>query len=134
MMPPRTASTEQRANDRTAEMDHIFKFMREIRRDIEALNLALVNHMHNEERGMESIRIELEALRAVHTAFPEAADGKPDLRGHRDYHQSRIDAAEQSKEDRKAIRKAAVENGVKVAFAVIQAAVLAYVAIKIGAP
>lgn len=82
-------------------MDTMFNFMREMRKDMDSLNRALVTHMEHEERAMDALykRLEegdaimskmasqLEMLSHIQIAFPVDERGQPNFIGHRIRHE-----------------------------------------------
>lgn len=67
-------------------LSSIFSLLTTINSRIDDLDDRLRGHMHEEEEERRSLIDEVRSLRVLVEAFPHTEEGIPDIRGHRDYH------------------------------------------------
>ena len=112
---------DQRKIERDHNLNELFRLTREFREEIstgmrkierrmDLLANSLEMHMKAEEAQMLRLTDEIEALTALHQAFPTLDDGTPDLQGHRHYHVERRQEHEKSEKLWATIKAKAAEN------------------------
>lgn len=110
-------NAEKRKTARDESLNNLYQMLRGLQvslsKQIADLHGRLDEHMRNEEAGMRRLTDEIEALTALHRAFPQLEDGTPDLHGHRTDHEERMREAEEVRELKRAGKKAVVETVTK---------------------